>query len=68
MNPAHWIVLIVVCIALFWVGQNLRRQIQQRACVHHGRHTGETWLKSELVDSGSRKIWTCTGCGQTWST
>ena len=68
MNPAHWIVIIVVCIAGVWVGQNVRRQIQQRACVHHGRHTGETWLKSELVDHGMRKIWTCTGCGQKWST
>jgi ribosomal protein L37AE/L43A len=68
VNPAHWIVIIVVCIAGVWVGQNIRRQIQQRGCVHHGRNTGETWLKSELVDSGARKIWTCTGCGQTWST
>lgn len=40
---------------------------KQRACVHHDRQSGHSWLWSELVDTGMRKLWACRGCGQTWS-
>lgn len=41
---------------------------KQRACVHHNRSTGGTWLTGYLVDYGMGKIWYCRECGQTWKT
>ncbi len=58
-----------IAILLFWIGAGIVRRLQtrkQRACVHHNRSTGETWLTGRLIDTGMRKMWACRRCGQTW--
>lgn len=38
-------------------------------CFHHGRTDpdgGISWVKSQLIDMGSRKMFQCTHCGKVW--
>jgi hypothetical protein len=39
---------------------------KRRACFHHNHRTGESWIKSMLIDMGSRKLFWCDECGRTW--
>jgi hypothetical protein len=43
-----------------------------RKCMHHDWRTGETWIKSQLIDLGRRKMFWCSeksgGCGKVWFT
>jgi hypothetical protein len=38
----------------------------RRACFHHDRSTGESWLFCQLIDLGRRKEFWCTKCGKMW--
>lgn len=40
----------------------------RRRCFHHDQQLGRSWITSELIDLGRRKIWTCTHCGRMWWT
>lgn len=44
----------------------LERRRTQRMCWHHERATGRSWLESELVDLGRRKVFWCTNCERRW--
>lgn len=38
-------------------------------CFHHDRtdpDISSTWIKSQLIDMGSRKMYWCTHCEKTW--
>lgn len=41
---------------------------KRRNCFHHWHRTGHemSWITSELIDSGRRKMFTCTECGRRW--
>lgn len=39
----------------------------RRACFHHDRQTGESWIRSRLVDTGKAKHFWCTKCGRYWT-
>lgn len=45
---------------------------RRRQCMHHNRLTGESWIKSQLIDMGRRKMFWCSeksgGCGKAWFT
>jgi hypothetical protein len=38
----------------------------QRHCFHHDHATGESWIRSRLIDAGRRKLFDCGRCGRTW--
>ena len=46
----------------------------RRQCFHHDRGSpannkpATSWLRSQLVDTGMRKMFWCTRCGRTWFT
>lgn len=42
------------------------RRRAQRACFHHNHHTGESWIRSVLVDLGRNKRFWCTKCEKSW--
>lgn len=44
----------------------IRRWLQRRRCFHHDRHTGTSWIQSQLIDLGMRKLYHCTECGKVW--
>lgn len=39
---------------------------KRRACFHHDRHTGESWIVGQIVDFG-RKHFSCRECGRYWT-
>lgn len=41
---------------------------RRRECFHHDRLTGQSWIESELIEMGARKMFWCTECGRTWFT
>jgi len=41
-----------------------RRWRKRRHCMHHDRLTGQSWIKSMLVDLGMNKIFWCDRCGK----
>jgi hypothetical protein len=41
-----------------------RRWFERRRCMHHNRLTGESYVKSMLVDLGMNKIFWCGKCGR----
>lgn len=43
-----------------------RRYRARKACFHHDRRTGTTWITSQLIDTGMRKLLWCTRCGKDW--
>lgn len=45
-----------------------QRWRMQRGCLHHTVPGGESWIQSQLVDLGRRKMRWCTHCGRTWIT
>lgn len=45
-----------------------RRWRAQRACWHHDRRTGASWLLGQSIDMGMRKMWWCGRCDRTWFT
>lgn len=44
------------------------RWLRMRACFHHDRSTGTSWLGEQLIDGGMRKMFWCRMCGRTWFT
>lgn len=44
------------------------RSRKRRECFHHAPSTGFSWIESRLIDTGMRKMFWCTQCGQTWFT
>lgn len=34
-------------------------------CFHHDHKTGATWIKQQLINMGSGKMWWCGRCGRT---
>lgn len=44
----------------------MRRWLKRRRCFHHDHHTGQSWIRSELIDLGRRKLYHCTECGKVW--
>jgi hypothetical protein len=42
----------------------IRRWLQRRRCMHHNRHTGQTWIKDMLIDLGRAKLVWCDRCGR----
>lgn len=60
--------LLIGCVVVgFLTTVRWGRLRRERKCVHHNRSTGETWLTSELIDTGMRKRWECKECGQIWT-
>lgn len=47
-----------------------RRWRAAAACFHHDHHPPDTgavsWIKSQLIDMGSRKMFWCTHCEKMW--
>lgn len=43
-----------------------KRWRKRRACMHHDRHTGQTWTKSQLINMGMGKMIWCGNCDKTW--
>lgn len=43
----------------------LKRWRKRRSCFHHDQHTGETWIRSQIIDFGRKMFW-CRECDQTW--
>lgn len=54
-------------IACFILGWYCYALLKRRAlvCWHHNVRTGESWVKSQLIDTGMRKIWWCDRCDHT---
>lgn len=44
----------------------IARRRAQRHCFHHDHRTGESWIKSALVDLGRNKHFWCTKCEKGW--
>lgn len=44
-----------------------RRWRKRRACFHHDWRTGESWIKDQLVNTGTAKHFWCTHCGRYWT-
>ncbi len=42
------------------------RRRTRKNCFHHDRVTGTSWISSQLIDLGSRKLFWCTTCERTW--
>ncbi len=40
---------------------------KRRACFHHDRRTGASWIAFQLVHFGSAKHFWCTRCGRYWT-
>lgn len=36
----------------------------RKDCFHHDHRTGESWIKSQIIDPG--KMFWCNQCQQTW--
>lgn len=58
-------VLILLCLPGWFLGTPFRRRIQ-RNCMHHDWHEGESWISSQLIDTGMRKMFWCIHCQKTW--
>jgi hypothetical protein len=47
-----------------------RRWRKRRECFHHDHHavglSGASWIDSELIDGGKRKMFTCLNCRKKW--
>jgi hypothetical protein len=53
-----------------------RRWKKQRNCFHHEQRTydpinlqwlpAESWIKSQLIETGKSKMFWCTNCDRTW--
>jgi len=44
----------------------LETRRKRRACFHHDHHTGQSWIRSHLIDLGRAKLYWCQRCGQSW--
>ena len=40
---------------------------RRRSCFHHDHITGQTWIRSQLVDLGRAKHYWCTRCRRYWT-
>lgn len=40
----------------------------QRECFHHDHARGISWIRSELIDLGRRKLFWCAVCDRRWTT
>jgi hypothetical protein len=52
-----------------------KRWKQQRECFHHELPSvyhpelpAQSWIKSQLIETGKAKMFWCTGCEKTWIT
>lgn len=62
--------MLVVGWFAWWAAFGARRAAQ-RECMHHQLAPGAgeehvSWITGRLVDSGSRKLHSCSRCGQHW--
>ena len=50
------------------VGVALHRYLtrRRRGCLHHDRHSRESWVKEEMIEMGMGKRLECRRCGQAW--
>lgn len=39
---------------------------KRRACFHHDWRSGESWIKSQIIDQGRKLFW-CHRCGRRWT-
>jgi hypothetical protein len=39
---------------------------RRRNCFHHSFASGTSYIKSQLIDTGMRKMFWCTKCQKTW--
>lgn len=52
----------------------LRKWKRRRNCFHHELPSvtnpellpAQSWIKSQLIETGKAKMFWCTGCGRTW--
>ena len=69
--------LLVLLLVVYVLLTRSRRK--QRNCWHHGRTPSQnpgqpqlwiarSYITSQLIDSGSRKMFECTKCGKMWFT
>lgn len=42
----------------------IRRWLKRRRCMHHNWRTGETYIKSMLINLGMGKLFWCDRCGK----
>lgn len=58
--------IVAVCLATFMLVATAALSLQslQRRCMHH--QGAESFVTGQLVDSGTRKMWRCSKCGQVW--
>lgn len=52
---------------MIWPFTLISRWRTRRACFHHDRVKGETWICSRLVDLGRAKHFWCARCGRRWT-
>lgn len=45
-----------------------RRRRAQRECFHHDPRAGESFLRSQLIETGKAKMFWCTVCNRHWFT
>lgn len=46
------------------IGKWWRKRQKQRRCFHHDHVTGETWMRSQMIDHG--KFFWCRKCDKGW--
>lgn len=39
---------------------------KRKDCFHHDHKTGQSWIKSQLINIGTGKMFWCAVCGRTW--
>ena len=68
---------VLVQVIIDWI----RKRKKRKECFHHSLPTREyisgtggefvsmppeSWIQSQLIDTGKRKMFWCTQCGRTW--
>lgn len=49
-----------------WVAEWYRKRQVRKYCFHHDMHLGETFIRSQLIETGKSKMFWCTNCGRGW--
>lgn len=60
-QPAEPILdLLEVADRPWWWQKAWRAWRRRRGCFHHEPSTGESFIRSQLIESGTNKLWSCT--------
>lgn len=49
-----------------WLTGPWHRWRKRVNCFHHNPRTGESWINSHLINTGTGKMFWCRQCDQTW--